>query len=852
MISTAIPAQETSTYYRQRVSHFNVLPASKDKIVFCGNSITDGGEWQELFNNTAILNRGISGDGTAGVIGRLEGLLQMQPSKFFLLIGVNDLAKNMPVAQVAANIRYIVQQFHEKSPATKLYLQTLLPVNPSFSQFRNHVNKTDSILLLNKMIRDICREKALTYVDLFTPFSDRNQHLDSTLTNDGLHLTGKGYARWKSVVYPFVYGLSAKPALLPSPRELVWTTESFSLLEIPGIYADKGFEKQLATLQDLLNEYQVRYTDKPDAAFSIRLSYKKMEGSYLAEEAYEIKAGSAEVILYAQSEKGIYYALQTLRQLMRDGVTIPGCTIKDRPAFAWRGLMHDVGRNFQSIAQLKEQLVILARYKLNLFHFHLTEDIAWRLQSKQYPQLTAAAHMQRNPGEYYTLDELKELIRFCRERFITLIPEIDMPGHSEAFKRAMGVDMQSEEGTRICKNILAELCRELDVPYIHIGGDEVKITNRDFLPAMVAAIQQTGKQVIAWDPGGNLPAGTVLQMWNGQTVSKKGYPSLDSRHLYLNHFDPIDGVVSTFNHQICDVATGDSSQLGAIACVWPDRRVNNEKDILTMNPVYPVLLTLAERSWEGGGWKNYQSDIGQPGTPRHAAFTEFETRLLDHQKSYFYSLPFPYVKQSGIHWKLIGPFNNGGKTETVFLPEQTMLPDTALLRRSVSVFGGTFFLKHFWSPMIGSHLPDVKENSTYYAFTQLYSNRDRQMGLWLGFYNISRSNNSPTPEAGTWDNRNSRIWLNGKEILPPQWSKPGRVPTGMEDPLIDEGYEYRPPTQVFLRKGWNTILVKLPVAAFKSSSWQTPVKWMFSCMPVELKNGMTFAPDDLYFDPLGK
>lgn len=852
MISTAIQAQEASTYYRQRVSHFNHLPDSKDKIIFCGNSITDGGEWQELFNNTAILNRGISGDGSTGVIGRLEGLLQMQPSKFFLLIGVNDLAKNMSVSQIASNIRYIVKKFQEKSPATKIYLQTVLPVNPAFTQFRNHANKTDSILLLNKMIRDICREETVTYVDLFTPFSDRNQHLDSTLTNDGLHLTGKGYSRWKSVVYPLVYDLSAKPALLPAPRELVWTSESFSLLEVPGIIVDKSFEKQVTTLQNLLLEYQVRYTDQANAAYKIKLAYKKMEGSYLAEEAYEIKASSSEIVVYAQSEKGIYYALQTLRQLMRDGVTVPGCAIKDKPAFAWRGLMHDVGRNFQSIAQLKQQLTILSQYKMNIFHFHLTEDIAWRLESKQYPQLTAAAYMQRNPGEYYTLEELKELIRFCKELFITLIPEIDMPGHSEAFKRAMGVDMQSEEGTRICKNILAEVCRELDVPYIHIGGDEVKITNRDFLPAMVAAIRQTGKQVIAWDPGGNLPAGTVLQMWNGQTVSKKGYPSLDSRHLYLNHFDPIDGVVSSFNHQICDVPKGDSNQLGAIACVWPDRRVNNEKDILTMNPVYPVLLSLAERSWKGGGWKNYQSDMGQPGTQRYQAFTEFESRLLDHQKMYFSTLPFPYVKQSGIHWKLIGPFDNEGKTATVFSPEQTMLPDTALLRKSISVFGGTVFLKHFWSPLIGSHIPNAKENNTYYAFTKLYSNHNRQVGLWLGFYNISRSNNSPTPEAGKWDNRNSRIWLNGKEVLPPVWSKPGRVPNGMEDPLIDEGYEYRPPTQVFLTKGWNTILVRLPVASFKSNSWQTPVKWMFSCIPVLEKNGMSIFPDAIHFDPLGK
>jgi hypothetical protein len=307
-----------------------------------------------------------------------------------------------------------------------------------------------------------------------------------------------------------------------------------------------------------------------------------------------------------------------------------------------------------------------------------------------------------------------------------------------------------------------------------------------------------------------------------------------------------------FNHQICDVPEGDSNRLGAIACVWPDRRVSNERDILTMNPVFPVLLTIAERSWRGGGWKNYQSDMDQPGTERYTAFTEFEARLLDHKSTYFASLPFPYVKQSGIHWKLIGPFNNRGNTEAVFLPEQMPVPDTALLRSSVSVSGGTIFLRHFWSPIIGSHVQDTKEYSTYYAFTRLYSDHEQQIGLWIGFYNISRSNNSPTPEAGKWDNRNSRIWLNGKEIMPPLWSRAGRINTGMEEPPIDEGYEYRPPTLVWLKKGWNNLLLKVPVASFKSSNWQTPVKWMFSCIPVVQKKGLTYYPDSIYTDPFGK
>ncbi len=850
--TAGLTAQEHTTYYDQRASHFQTMPAVKGKIIFCGNSITDGGEWQELFNDLNIVNRGISGDVSQGVIDRLDEMTSMHPSKFFLLIGVNDLARGTAVNIVANNIQKIITQFSDKSPETKVYIQSILPVNAQFNKFSTHVNKTDSIIQLNSLLKNICAKGPAKYVDLFSRFVDANNRMNPSLTNDGLHLTGKGYMLWKKILFPLVYDLSIQPSLLPAPAISQWTGTAFPLFEKMAIRSDDVLKAQLPLLKNLLEEKNIRYTeDQNSSRHSIRLRYKKMDEKYLSEEAYEIKTDSSEVNLYAESAVGIFYALQTLRQLMRDGVFIPGCYIKDKPAFAWRGLMHDVGRNFQSIRQLKMQIDLMSRYKMNIFHFHLTEDIAWRLQSRLYPQLTADSNMLRNPGDYYTLEEVKDLVQYCKERFITLIPEIDMPGHSAAFKRAMSVDMQSVQGLIYCKNIITEVCKELDVPYIHIGGDEVKITNKDFLPEIAALVKSLGKKVIAWDPGGVLPKGTVLQMWNGQTLTKPGMPALDSRHLYVNHHDPIDGVVSVFNHMICDVSKGDSEKLGAIACVWPDRRVSKEEDILTMNPVFPEMLTLAERSWKGGGWKKYLSDIDKPGTERYEAFTEFEARLLDHQQLYFASLPFPYVKQSNIHWKLIGPFNNQGDLTKVFAPENHTIPDNASLTTATSVYGGTVFLRHFWAPMIGSHLPDPKENTTYYAFTQIFSAYEQNIGLWISFYNISRSNNTATPDSGKWDNRESKIWLNNKEIPAPLWSKPGRKNKGMETPLIDEGYEYRKPTTVTLQKGWNTVLLKLPVSSFKSADWQSPVKWMFSCMPVAEKNGMPVFPDGISIDPSG-
>lgn len=841
-------AQEHTTYYEQRASQFEWLPAENNKIIFCGNSITDGGEWQELFNDLRVINRGISGDVSQGVLDRADAMMAIHPSKLFLLIGVNDLARGIPTTKIAENIRQFIQLFHHKSPETQVFIQSILPVNPVYQKFSTHVNKTDSIQLLNRLLQKLCTKENAVYVDLFSKFAGANQLMDPSLTNDGLHLTGKGYLLWKTILYPLVYGLNEKPSLLPAPKQLTWTKQWFSLQGNLTITADNIFSSQTTELENILSEHHLRYakTEK-NAEHQIRLKYQKIQSGYGSDEAYTLLADSLQVTVSAETEKGIFHGLQTLRQLLRDGVSIPGCAITDQPAFAWRGLMHDVGRNFQSIGQLKKQIDILAKYKMNIFHFHPTEDIAWRLESKQYPQLTKASNMLRNPGEYYTLDEMRDLIAYCRKKFITLILEIDMPGHSDAFKRAMGVGMQSDEGLAICKNIITEISKELDLPYLHIGGDEVKITLPDFLPDMAALATSLGKKVIAWDPGGNLPKGTILQMWNGQTKVKPGMPAIDSRHLYVNHHDPIDAVVSVFNHQICDVNTGDSLHLGAIACVWPDRRVSQQEDILSMNPVYPEILALAERSWVGGGWKNYQSDIGIPGTEKHKAFTEFENRLLDQQKQYFSHLPFPYVKQSDIGWKLIGPFDNQAHTDSVFSIETEMHPAMNISSNNVSVYGGTIFLRHFWSPLIGSHLPEQKENSTYYAFTKIYSDYPQKIGLWIGFYNISRSNHTPHPEKGQWDNRHSKIWVNNLEIAPPIWHYPGNTNAGLEVPLTDEGYEYRNPATVLLNKGWNTVFIKAPVASFKSNDWQSPVKWMFSCMPVNFENGIAVRPAGIHF-----
>ena len=156
---------------------------------------------------------------------------------------------------------------------------------------------------------------------------------------------------------------------------------------------------------------------------------------------------------------------------------------------------------------------------------------------------------------YYSEAEIKELINYCKDRNITFVPEIDMPGHSAAFKRAMKTDMQSDSGLAIVKNILKEFCTTYDVPYIHIGADEVKITNKNFVPEVTAFIESMGKKVIGWQPGGNFSNSTIRQLWmddNAHHTSNNQIQFIDSRHLYLNHMDPLEAVTTIFNRKIAD------------------------------------------------------------------------------------------------------------------------------------------------------------------------------------------------------------------------------------------------------------------------------------------------------------
>jgi lysophospholipase L1-like esterase len=187
-------------HYPQRISVFEKEPLETGPIIFLGNSITEMGNWKQLLNDTTVLNRGISGDITFGVLKRLDDVIKRKPSKVFLLIGINDIGKDIPDAVIAANIRKIVTEIKQGSPSTKIYVESIMPVNPDVPNFPQHYDKQEHVLGTNKLIKKVTDELHVPYVNIHDLFTDSKGRLDAKYTADGLHLTatGGGYQKWIS------------------------------------------------------------------------------------------------------------------------------------------------------------------------------------------------------------------------------------------------------------------------------------------------------------------------------------------------------------------------------------------------------------------------------------------------------------------------------------------------------------------------------------------------------------------------------------------------------------------------------------------------------------------------------
>lgn len=572
----------------------------------------------------------------------------------------------------------------------------------------------------------------------------------------------------------------------------------------------------------------------------------EVPGAEFQDEAYHLTVGRDGVTIEAVTRQGLYWGRQTMGQLAvsrRGRKCLPQCEITDWPAFRMRGFMHDTGRSFIPLDELKHEIALLSSFKVNVFHWHLTENQAWRLESCHYPQLNAAQNMLREQGKFYTLDEARELVNFCREHHVLLIPEIDMPGHSAAFERTFGFGMQTAEGKRIMKDIIAEVCDALKVPYLHIGTDEVSFTDPGFVPEMVSFVRSRGKKVISWNPGWRYKPGEIdmTQLWSNRGKAQPGIPAIDCRFHYANHFDNYADLVALFNSRIYDQPAGSPDLAGCIIAFWNDRYIDNTRQLLNENNFYPYMLTLAERAWRGGGRGYFNGKatlLWDDEKEQKAEFAEFENRMLWHAEHTLKGEPFAYHRQADVVWHITDAFPNGGNLQCSFPPEQHLLPDggpeadvttysyDGRTYASRTITGNGIYLRHVWGTLIPGFYENPQENHTAYATRWIYSKKASKARLSLEFQNYSRSESDLPPLPGTWDYKGSRAWINGEEIMPPVWLNTNRE-RDHELPLRNENCVSRPPVEISLQKGWNKLVLKLPVGRFSCRETRL-VKWMFS------------------------
>lgn len=596
--------------------------------------------------------------------------------------------------------------------------------------------------------------------------------------------------------------------------------------------------------------------DKARASIEVKLVPSLDKVPLNQEEAYRLTVSEKRIMIEAVTQRGVYWAMQTLSQLQEKTggkVRFTGCDVTDWPAFRIRGFMQDVGRSFVSIDELKREIAILSRFKINVFHWHLTENQSWRLESKIFPMLNDSVNTTRMPGKYYTLEEAKELVAFCKAHNMMLIPEFDMPGHSEAFVRTFRHDMQSPEGMKILKLLMDEVCETFDVPYMHIGTDEVKFTNPDFVPEMVAHVRAHGKKVISWNPGWHYKPSEIdmTHLWSYRGKAQEGIPAIDSRLHYLNHFDTFGDIIALYNSRVCNVEQGSEDIAGTIVAMWHDRLVPNEWNMVIENNFYPNALAIAERAWRGGGTEYFDNNgtiLRAEDSSEFKAFADFEQRMLWHKEHTFKGYPFAYVKQTNMKWNITDAFPNGGDLTKVFPPEQELM-DAYLYEgkeyKVSSAIGAGIYLRHVWGKTVATFYKDPKENHTAYAYTWVYSPKSQEVGLWAEFQNYGRSEMDLAPLQGKWDYKESRIWINDKEILPPVWTATHRVKSN-EIPLGNENCVARPPLTVHLNKGWNKVFLKLPVGKFSIPEVRL-VKWMFTTVFVTLDGDK--AVDGLIYSP---
>ncbi|MDO4510548.1 MAG: GDSL-type esterase/lipase family protein [Bacteroidales bacterium] len=191
-------------YYARRATLFEYLPVYSSDIIMLGNSLTDGAEWNELFDNCHVKNRGIVGDIIPGFMERMEPILQGQPRKIFIMGGINDISHKVGADSVASAMRTLVTTIKDRCPKTQIYVQSVLPFNNEVRHWKSLQGLEKVVPETNAKLKALCAELGVTFINLYPLFVDDKGNLKAEYTNDGLHLMGKAYLIWRDALLPYV------------------------------------------------------------------------------------------------------------------------------------------------------------------------------------------------------------------------------------------------------------------------------------------------------------------------------------------------------------------------------------------------------------------------------------------------------------------------------------------------------------------------------------------------------------------------------------------------------------------------------------------------------------------------
>lgn len=654
-----------------------------------------------------------------------------------------------------------------------------------------------------------------------------------------LAMAGTAVASWTSP-HDLKQEEQAPSALIPFPRDVKWKDKEIKL-PAADRWELKGKDSNAAPIKTAWKKLLSDVKGKGNDKLTVHL---KTAGEKLPEKAskegYILVISDKGITIAANETAGHFYGLQTLRQLVQGRKNLPHCLIKDWPAFSYRGYMQDCGRNFRTLERLKKEIDLAASLKVNLFHWHLTDYPAWHVQCKAYPQLNEAKHRTRDLNDTYSYDQIRELFNYAKARCITIIPELDMPGHSAYFERAFGFKMHTPEGMKIVSALLDEFCKEIPAdicPIIHFGADEVRIPNAaEFVGMVTKKLEEHGRQPMQWASSRDLPVGekSIEQRWGegADMVAKSIRPeritrrAFDSTMGYANLLDPAMAVRRYFFMRPCGVGEGDEQKLGTIFCIWPDGKVDHKEWIPAFCSMWPGMMAMAERSWGGGNADGdaLPLEMPAPDTEAGKAYSMFEQRMASLRKSMFEDEDFPVWPESGMTWTVVEPTAKADADNT---RKAVLSGKLDGLKTRPAYCANLYFRTRPDTGYLGMFSGSRTAGNTVWATTTIKVKKAGDYPFMIGFDAPARSNRRWTgvPNAGEWSQAGTRIWINGTEVRNPRvfrnagkFRHPGNA-WNFENPLdIEEIWWALDPVKLHLKKGENTIVIEQPYAG-EHHSW---------------------------------